>query len=571
MPRYALALLFAALAACGDPPLAAAPADAAAVASEVSFSGDLTVHDSADAPAAAETADGADTSAETAAVDAVDVADAAPADTEAPDVPADAADAVAAPFAFASHTPATGAVDVPQPVTFTLVFNAPVKADSAYKATIEVTCHGTLVPGTFKTEGDKVHFAADGPVPAASRVQVTLSPLVQDLVGGSLGKSQSFHFYTPPLPDLAPYAQLAARYAPTIRQGLSSFGAEHDLLRSLDHDGDWDAANNAQALPTNALARVGWSVIETPSHWFVGYVYFWPRRPVVTGKVGFDNDIAGSMVVVARHPQEAPVALLTYFKTKADEQMWAWVTQESGLLPAGKQPKDVGLRAVLPLAKLFPKPADPSDVFGCEGQAGCVPRRFPAFLTADSHQSCLWLDAGDASFQQCVKTPASQDLLKTLDYVPVASPLPVGIPNAGSLPNAGGATYGLQSLHGVWWPHRDEAGPGRLFEDATFVYVPPAGRPGAGKPGTGSKFLGGGADFGRPPWAWQWKPATGVTYYQMPRGTPWLDPPYALAMRLGATLPAWDLAKKTGYSQEFCLHPYFLIDLRGTPACPPGP
>jgi hypothetical protein len=53
----------------------------------------------------------------------------------------------------------------------------------------------------------------------------------------------------------------------------------------------------------------------------------------------------------------------------------------------------------------------------------------------------------------------------------------------------------------------------------------------------------------------------------MPRGTPVYDPAWALLQRLGGQIPGYDATAKTGLSLDFCLHPFWFIDLRDTPAC----
>jgi hypothetical protein len=288
-------------------------------------------------------------------------------------------------------------------------------------------------------------------------------------------------------------------------------------------------------------------------------VFFWPHRNAVAPAPALDNDVAGSLVTVAKWPQEHPVALTTYFKTKADEQMWLWVTQESGW------PKTTFVRGVLPQAQLFP-PADAKDTFGCEGLTDCTPKRYPAYLNAGTHQSCLWTDPGESgvlSSPLCVTSAAVKATLQWIDYVPGSkAQVATAAGNPGPV-----VTYALQSLHATWWPHRDEAGPGGLWTDALFTYAPPENRPQGPKLGTGSKFLPAGDDFGRPPWAWQWKPASNASYYAMPRGTPFYDPAWALLQRLGGQVPGYDAAAKTGLSLDFCLHPFFFVDLRDTPAC----
>jgi len=471
-------------------------------------------------------------------------------------------------FALVSHTPLDGATGVPSPIVVTMTFSATVKPESITANTIFVTTHGDkTIAGKFVTTDKVVTFTSAGPVQVASRVQVRVTSIVQAKKGNSLPQEVLFHFYTQPMQELAPYEKLAARYAPTVRQGVNLDAPSADFLRAIDFDDDWNLANNAKNAKPAPTAKIAWSVIETQSHFFISYVFYWAHRSALDPKFVFDNDTAGSIVAIAKYPNEHPVALTTYFKQKADEQMWGWVTAESGLVPPGaKTPSFV--RGVLPQDQLFPKATDAADTYGCEGIAGCTPRRYPAYLTASTHQSCLWIDAGEKQLYQCDTSLAIQTDLKWIDYVPAAAPQPA----TGNAASPGPVfSYGLQSLHEVWWPHRDEAGAGTVFVDTTFTYAPPAERPFGGGVPVGSKFLTAGTnDNGRPPWAWMWKPGTNVSYYDMPRGTPFYDPSWALYMRLGgidAKLPAFDATNKTGYSMDHCLHPFFFVDLRDTAPC----
>lgn len=563
----------ASLAACGDPPLTV---KAATDVRDVQFGGDASVSQDAtgqdeegqDAqPQDSPQPDDSTGDAQDAQASDVPVAGDAPV-SDAPDAtqPPDAqqpVDVGVQPFTLVGSDPADGTMGLGEPFTVTLQFSTAVKPEAATPYTFAVTTHGgSVIPGKFTTVDDKVTFTATAPVPPASRVQMKLGTLVQAQKGASLQQSVTLRWYTAGLAKLEPYEKLAARYAPRIRQGIKDLAV--DAPRSLDSDGNWDAADDGKNLATSpALARVGWSVIETQSHYFVTYVYFWPHRNAVAPGVALDNDAAGAMVTVAKWPQEHPVALTTYFKAKADEQMWLWVTQESGW------PKTTFVRGVLPQAQLFP-PADPGDTFGCEGIADCTPHRYPAYLSAGTHQSCLGIDAGDSggvlTTPLCATGPAVQATLKWVDYVPgQKAEAPATSGNPGPV-----VTYALQSLHDQWWPHRDEAGTGGLWTDALFVYEPPEGRPQGPKLGTGSKFLPGGDDYGRPPWAWQWKPASNASYYQMPRGTPFYDPAWALRQRLGGQVPAYDAQAKSGLSLDFCLHPFWSLDLRDMPACQNG-
>ena len=177
----------------------------------------------------------------------------------------------------------------------------------------------------------------------------------------------------------------------------------------------------------------------------------------------------------------------------------------------------------------------------------------------------MWLDAGDTTNLSCVNTLSSQAQLKWVDYAPGVTPTePAFAANPGPK-----ATYALYSTHDLWWPHRQDVGPLGWFIDASFAYVPPLGRPKGETVPMGAKFYNKDTDYSRPPWAWRWtKDPAG--WYDMPAGTPFLDPAYAHSRRLldmKNPVPDFDPKKKTGWSQDYCFHPYFGIDLRTSAAC----
>lgn len=570
-------LLAFAVPACGDPELIHR---GDATGSDLSFAKtDLGIGDGAGselAPSLDVAVDPADVGEDaqpedlTEGTDAQDQDQQAPIDVPQPPTDVPQSDVPVTEFVLLSHTPADGATGIASPIVVTMTFNATVKPEAISQNTIFVSTHGDKpVLGKFVVSDKVVTFTSNAAVQAASRVQVRLTNLVQAKKGASLQQEVVFHFYTAPLAGLEPYQKLAARYAPMIRQGISADSASADFLRSIDLDGDWNLANNAKNAKKEATAQVGWSVIETQSHFFVTYVFYWAHRAAADTKLAFDNDSSGSIVAIAKYPTEHPVALTTYFKQKSDEQMWTWITAESGLLPAGSKTPTF-LRAIVAQDDLFPKSSDPKDTYGCEGIAGCVPRRYPAFLTATSHQSCLWTDNGEPTLYECDASPPVKAVLKWIEYVPGAT--------AQAASGSAGApgpqfTYGLQSLHEIWWPHRDEAGASALFVDTQFTYAPPGDRPGAGLLPVGSKFISASAtagDYGRPPWAWTWKPGTNVSYIDLPRGTVFYDPSWNLFVRVHGPDPAppvYNAAQKTGYSVEHCLHPFFYIDARDTAPC----
>ncbi len=561
------ALLALNLAGCGDPPIAVgtdAVGDGVhtdvtkpdgAVDSAGTDATDDTALDDSDA-----TTDGGsdatvtDTGGDVVLTDGVFIYDGGPiADTGAGTDDVGCSGGKVTDFHIVSTDPPNGGDNVANPFKFTVTFNTQVKAVVIGPNTVQVVVNGAIIDGTFSVACNSFSFTSAGPVLQASRVDVTLSPLVQAEIGYNLPNQQSFHFYVRGFDGMAPYEKLARRYAPTLRQAVVSGNDKYDQLRSFDYDGNWKAGDNGVNFSKfPALGEVGWSVIETQSHFFITYIYFWPHRTAVLAGVAFDNDASGATVAVARWPTEHPVAVTTWFKQKSSEEMWTWVTNESGI------PKTGYVRAALPEATLFPTA---TDGWGCEGISGCTPKRFGGFLTSGNHQSCLWLDAGDSL--NCTNTPATQVNLAWIDYAPGATPTE---PATAATPGPT-ATYGLTSTFDTWWPRRQDAGSDGMWVDTTYTYEPPTGRPAGVKMVIGGKFYNQDTDASRPPWAWSWK---GSDFYQLPTGTPFLDPAFANAKRFEDTkapLGDFNATTKQGWSQDYCFNPYLYIDFRTMPNC----
>jgi hypothetical protein len=104
-------------------------------------------------------------------------------------------------------------------------------------------------------------------------------------------------------------AELALRWAPIHHQdvnphGRHSLGGSADYIRSYDFDGDRISRNNwenAADVGHTRAAHAYFAVVETPSHWFVSYLFFHPRD----WSSGFfetehENDAEGVMFAVKR-------------------------------------------------------------------------------------------------------------------------------------------------------------------------------------------------------------------------------------------------------------------------------
>ncbi|MBI4868412.1 MAG: hypothetical protein HY816_15850 [Candidatus Wallbacteria bacterium] len=87
-------------------------------------------------------------------------------------------------------------------------------------------------------------------------------------------------------PETSRYARIAAHWAPVVLQDTDDTNTAADWLTPVDYDGDWNTRNNwenlerwrspvLKSLAQSAVAY--WWVVETPTHWFVGYAFYHPR------------------------------------------------------------------------------------------------------------------------------------------------------------------------------------------------------------------------------------------------------------------------------------------------------
>lgn len=538
------------LGGCGDPPLdAGLVADATSAASDADdalFGGTTDGTNSVDAGAGSDvlndggTADS--TATDTTTADGAANQDAA--DTNAPDSGWTQPDIDLSELTVLATDPKNGALGAPTQVTFTITFSAAVFDAAIAAYTVLVTdAAGQEIAGDFTVKGAVVTFKAKQPTMHASVVNVQVTNYVRGTSGQTLAAPYAFHFYTDGYKDTEAWAKLASRYAPTIRQAVQGTWPKNDAL------GAWASAASTPE------AQVAWAIAATRSHYFVHYQFYWPHH---AADPSFDDDTAGATVIVARYPKERPVGLVTWFKHLADEQRWLWLTNEGALMP-GTSTQKANVRKLLSEDALF----------GATEADGA--RRYEALLTAGSHQSCLWSDQGEFQNKQCLNIKQTQVDAKWVRYLPAKSGStatdPTTITPADFDKAMPEATYALVSLHDTAWPRRADA---TLFKSPlTFVYAAPSGRPGlAGS--LGSQLAGATQDFGRPAWAWRWKPGTNATYYDLPRGTVFFDPAWALWQRLGGKtngVKAWDQAGKTGLSLDYCFAPFLGIDARETTEC----
>lgn len=459
------------------------------------------------------------------------------------------------PPTVVSTSPAADEDNVDTPFVVRVTFSEAMKISTIYDQSFTVTdINEQALAGTYTFEDDNstAVFTPTAGVLGASPYTVTLKgSIIQDAPGNKLGEWVSYSFYTRGPKDLEAYHALAEAYAPVINQAVDAEKPRYDYITRFDRDGNWDGLDNAaniQSGATEVAAHVYYSVIESFSHYYISYGFYYPYRNAVEASEKFSNDMSGATVVVQKYPALEPIAVETYYKRNSDEASNAFVTTESGIVTPGDSPAAVRVNAVYARADLFPGD------------------RYTAYLTATSHQSCLWNWEGSGTIvSYCKLSAAAKAALEShriqYTYKGVAETLkktgsnwPVAQVDVG---------YALENILIKLWPRRQAEG---VVGDSSMSYTPTEGRPGAGLDFGKTFVTSVDGDIGRTPWAWRWS-QSGVAGYDLPRGMMFLDPAYYLQTRHNLYTP-FDGTAKTGFSTEYCFNPYFGIDQRATnPNC----
>ncbi len=462
-----------------------------------------------------------------------------------------------------AFSPADGAEGVPAEFVVEVEFNKALNANSVtLNENVKVVnlASGNPVIGQLTklpsaSDVRKIQFRPNQPLMPGTPVSVELTTDIRDRLGTRMERFVRFRFFTAPRATPPHHVELAARYAPTIRQETMSPNPHFNYPTGMDFHGEFDLTAAAAALRTadSVPAKVYYSVIDTESHWFISYIFYYPINYLTNSDRHHSNYMGGLQVVVARYPQERPIMVQVYSKTDAAEDILAYVTAESGLADSFRD-RDL-IDGVYPQSELFP-----------DG-------RFQAYLRADSHQSCAWVDRSRRKPPDlCILDETMIDSLPLIVYEYKDGTAESIEKSGASFPSstAPGETigYALENLMERLWPRRLDVEPlGDVFSES-FEFESVHGRPGKGL-AAGSRLLSTEGDFaayGRPPWAWEWRALVGK-YIELKRGTFFLDPAYFL-MRRGGALPDWDETQQTGISLDYCYHPYLAVDfLEIHPSC----
>lgn len=282
------------------------------------------------------------------------------------------------------------------------------------------------------------------------------------------------------------YYRLALHWAPVIYQGTAS---DQDYIARVDFDGDWIGNNNWENQPAGDLsAHVYYSVAETETHYFIFYSLFHPRdyEPFCLPSLCHENDMESIQLVVRK--DGSPDGKLEAMETLAHSRIYLYVadyTVKPGYL------------------------------------------RVRGRVILEEGRPVVYVETyGHGIYGHKIKLKKG-----IVTYRPgEVAEVPEGIDDE--------ASYILVPIHDTLWQHRDEIGPGKLF-DQLFEYrgtVLPAAFDGDNW----------GEDKANSPWGYP--QATGD---ELSRGDWFLDPAVALAYH--ATFP-------TPFSFIYLYNPY-LADL----------
>ena len=471
-----------------------------------------------------------------------------------------------------SSNPAPLASGVAIPFTVSVTFSEGIAANTLAPQTFKVLdpnddpLTGTIalsddgLTATFTVTADQV-----GLQPASPYTVWVAGGIVSDLAGNKLQENHSFEFYTADYPNVDGYAALAAKYAPTLDAAVQpNVGAsKYQVPVAFDADGNWSGSDNLSWIKTTATSlspTVYYDVIESESHYFIHYLFFFPYVNDPNVIYAHGNGAAGAMVVVQKAmgaAPEHPVGVTTVFKKGQYEEHMAYVTSESWI----QGPKGLAFYQLMGKyaeATLFP-----------EG-------RVTLFITAGKHEACLALEKGLSGMCE-YELPYSLTFAYTDGSSdPIAKDGAVWPKDMSELPGAPTALgYSLTPLSTTLWARRQLVSPDGIW-GGTFTYDAPLDTPGYALK-VPSSFVDplddNDAAFGRPVWAWRFNPTQG-NVPSVIHGQIGIDPAgYYLKMHgskdKDTALIPFDPVTGVGFSTDYCFNPYLHIDLRQAPSCQP--
>jgi hypothetical protein len=426
--------------------------------------------------------------------------------------------------------PPTNATRVPLDVSILVEFNQPMRAARFIPSNIQLQSFGgETVARSIEYDASTFTLQLD-PQPAdallrpATPYTLRLAPFIGSESGFDLERPVFTSFATEDYEGSLYRQQLARAYGPVIYQQVRQ--AHIDTFTSFDFDGDENPANNFNpALPRRPNpAHVYYAVVETPTHFFITYMLYYPGTEVRDATYAA-HDTLGVQVIVARTTD--PLGRLVAWSVMHRERLTRFALENSFY------PEDAAITGSV-TARL---PA--TDI---EAQ-----RRVPLFVQDLDHAPCL----PTRSIGRCApNTGAGGPFVSGRSgYVYRPGDL-AEIPGDNADDNL---TYRLIPFTDDLWVRRNRTdGPDAIF-GGLITYSPPLEGE-TERPGAGARFptaFNGGTvtrTFGELPFLW--------AFQEDPPGTAghwFVDPIYYAPTMFTFPVP---------FSREYCLNPWINIDDR---------
>jgi hypothetical protein len=126
------------------------------------------------------------------------------------------------------------------------------------------------------------------------------------------------------------HRQLAEYWAPIWWQDTDNDDFRADYITNFNFDGDWDPSNNWDNLPHFVLkAYVYYWVVETTTHWFIGYATFHPRdwSDDITAFIDqHENDMEGCLLVIQKSERSYGQFILLI--TRAHDNFYSYIDDD---------------------------------------------------------------------------------------------------------------------------------------------------------------------------------------------------------------------------------------------------
>ncbi len=190
-----------------------------------------------------------------------------------------------------------------------------------YMVTIEDKTH------IFEQYGDERYYIAFEALETEQQVQIWFAgPVIESFP--MQGTAQQVVITTLIKPG---HRQLAEYWAPIWWQDTDDDDFRADYITSFNFDGDWDPLNNWNNMPQFELkAYIYYWVVETTTHWFIGYANFHPRdwSDDITALVDqHENDMEGSLLVIQKN--ERSYGQFVLMLTRAHENLYSYTDYDS--------------------------------------------------------------------------------------------------------------------------------------------------------------------------------------------------------------------------------------------------